>query len=69
MQKVYGIVAVCAADMHMLAKYRRLLNEITEIFRGYADSVRHRRLPDVAIFEMDAYHRHKWRGAALQQPA
>lgn len=33
MQKVYGIVAVCAADMHMLAKYRRLLNEITEIFQ------------------------------------
>ncbi len=32
-QKVYGIVAVCAADMHMLAKYRRLLNKITEIFQ------------------------------------
>ena len=33
MQKVYGIVAVCAADMHMLTEYRRLLNEITEIFQ------------------------------------
>ena len=32
-QKVYGSVAVCASDMHMLTEYRRLLNEITEIFQ------------------------------------
>lgn len=32
-QEVNSIIAVCAADMHMLAEYRRLLNKIAKIFR------------------------------------
>ncbi len=32
-QEVNSIIAVCAADMHMLAEYRRLLNKIAKIFQ------------------------------------